>query len=157
MSEHALPIIVLHADLKDLETLYKIEKECFSNEAFSKQQIAYFLKTSNAVSLVAQVDGKTAGFITGLIEQHGKSRIAHIYTVDVVPKYRRIGVGLKLLEEIEKDFTEKGAEACFLEVRFNNLAARKLYQKHGYIEIGKLNNYYARGIHGIRLEKKLKT
>ena len=151
-----MSITVLHADLGDLETLYEIERECFSNEAFSKEQIAFFLEASNAVSLVAQVDGKTAGFIAGLIEQHGKSRIGHIYTVDVVPKYRRVGVGSKLLEEIEKDFTEKGVEACFLEARFSNLAARKLYQKHGYVEIGKLSNYYARGVHGIRLKKKLK-
>ena len=106
---------------------------------------------------MAQVGGETAGFITGLIEQHGKTRIGHIYTIDVASKYRRIGVGLKLLEEIEKDFTKKGAEACFLEVRFNNLAARKLYRKHGYIELEKLDNYYARGVHGTRFKKKLKT
>jgi ribosomal-protein-alanine N-acetyltransferase len=152
-----LSIIVQHASQKDLETLYKIEKECFTHEAFSKEQIAHFLKASNAVSLMAQVDGETAGFITGSIEQHGKTRIGHIYTIDVTSRYRRIGVGLKLLEEMEKDFIRKGAEACFLEVRFNNLAARKLYRKHGYIELGKLNNYYARGIHGIQLKKKLKT
>ena len=152
-----MSITIQHASLKDLETLYKIEKECFTHEAFSKEQIAHFLKASNAVSLMAQVDGETAGFITGLIEQYGKTRIGHIYTIDVASRYRRIGVGLKLLEEMEKDFIKKGAEACFLEVRFNNLAARKLYRKHGYIELGKLNNYYARGIHGIQLKKKLKT
>ncbi len=152
-----MSITVQHASLKDLETLCKIEKECFTQEAFSKEQIAYFLKASNAVSLVAQVDGEIAGFITGLIEQQRKTTIGHIYTIDVAPKYRRIGVGLKLLEEMEKCFAKKGAEACFLEVRINNLAARKLYQKHGYMELGKLNNYYARGIHGIRLKKKLKT
>lgn len=157
MSEQPLPITVRHANLKDLETLYKIEKECFTHEAFSKEQIAYFLKAPNAINLIAQVDGETAGFITGLIEQHGNSLVGHIYTIDVAPEHRRIGVGLKLLEEIEKKFIKRGAEACFLEVRINNLAARKLYQKHGYKELGKLNNYYARGIHGIRLKKKLKT
>jgi len=152
-----LSITVQHASQKDLETLYKIERECFTHEAFSKEQIAHFLKASNAVSLMARVDGETVGFITGLIEQHGKTMIGHIYTIDVASRYRRIGVGLKLLEEMEKDFIKKGAEACFLEVRFNNLVARKLYRKHGYIELGKLNNYYARGIHGIQLKKKLKT
>lgn len=152
-----MPITVQHASLKDLETLCKIEKECFTHEAFSKEQIAYFLKASNAVSLVARVDGETAGFVTGLIEQYGKTKIGHIYTIDVASKYRRMGVGLKLLKEIEQNFIEKGAEACFLEVRINNLAAQKLYQKHGYTELEKLNNYYARGIHGIRLKKKLKT
>jgi ribosomal-protein-alanine N-acetyltransferase len=152
-----LPITIQHASLKDLENLYKIEKECFTHEAFSKEQIAYFLKAPNAISLLAQVNSDIAGFIMGLIEQYRKTRIGHIYTIDVAPKYRRMGVGLKLLEEIEKAFTEKGAKECFLEVRINNLAARKLYRKHGYTELAKLNNYYARGIHGIQLKKKLET
>lgn len=157
LSATALPITVQHASLKDLEVLCRIEKECFTYEAFSRVQIAHFLRDLNAVSLVAQVDGETAGFIMGSIEQHGKSLIGHIYTIDVASKHRRMGVGINLLKEIEKNFVGKGAETCFLEVRTNNLAARRLYQKHGYVELGKLNNYYARGIHGVQLRKKLKT
>jgi ribosomal-protein-alanine N-acetyltransferase len=142
--------------LKDLEALCRIEEECFTRETFSKGQMAFFLKSSNAVSLKAQIGGETVGFILGLIEQSGKSLVGHIYTIDVVPKYRRIGVGVKLLEEIEQNFTRKDAEACVLEVRISNLAARKLYRKQGYSEFEKLDSYYAKGIHGIRLEKKLK-
>lgn len=149
-------IIVEPPSFEDLESLCKIEKECFSHEAFSREQIAYFLEASNAVSLVAKVDGEIVGFIMGLIEDWGGSRIGHIYTVDVTPNYRRMGIGLRLLEEIERIFLEKGADTCFLEVRTNNIAARRLYQKQGYTELGKLNNYYAKGIHGIRLRKKLK-
>jgi ribosomal-protein-alanine N-acetyltransferase len=151
-----LQITVKRASLKDLESLCKIEKECFSHEAFSRKQIAYFLEASNAVSLVAKVGGEITGFIIGLIEHWCGSRIGHIYTVDVALNYRRMGVGLRLLEEIEKIFMEKGVETCFLEVRTDNIAARRLYQKQGYTELGKLNNYYAKGIHGIRLKKKLK-
>jgi len=143
--------------LKDLETLCRIEEECFTRETFSKEQIAFFLRSLNAVSLEAQVGGETVGFVLGLIEQSGKLLVGHIYTLDVVPKYRRIGVGIRLLEEIERDFIRKDVEACVLEVRINNLAARKLYRKQGYTELGKLDNYYARGVHGIRLEKKLRT
>lgn len=156
MSEHALPIAVQHASLKDLEVLYEIEKGCFTEEAFFREQIAHFLKASDAVNLVAQVNGEIAWFILGLIEHHKKSCVGHVYTIDVASRYRRMGVGLRLLEATEEDFQKRGAEACFLEVRFNNLAARELYRKNGYTELGKLENYYARGNHGIRLKKKLK-
>lgn len=156
MSEHALPIAVQNASLEDLEALYEIEKGCFTEEAFSKEQISHFLKASDAVNLVAQVNGKVAGFILGLIEHHRKSCVGHVYTIDVASRYRRMGVGLKLLEAIEEDFRKRGAEACFLEVRFNNLAARELYRKNGYTELVMLDNYYARGNHGILLKKKLK-
>jgi len=152
-----LPITVRHASLEDLETLCSIEEECFTRGSFSKEQIAFFLRSSTAVSLKAQVDGETVGFILGLIEQSGKLLVGHIYTIDVIPKYRRIGVGIRLLEEIEKNFARKDAEACVLEVRISNLVARKLYRKQGYTELEKLDSFYAKGIHGIRLGKKLKT
>lgn len=152
-----MQITIHHASFKDLETLCEIEKECFTYEAFSKEQIAYFLKAPEAVSLVAYVDGETAGFILGLTEQHEESQVGHIYTVDVASIYRKLGVGRRLLDEIEMAFIRKGAEICLLEVRVDNVAARKLYQKLGYIEVGKLKDYYARGIHGVRLKKELKT
>jgi len=152
-----LSIIVQRASIEDLEKLYRIERECFTHEAFTREQIAYFLKAPNAISLVAQACGETAGFIVGLIEQYENTRVGHIYTIDVAPKYRRRGIGLRLLKEIELNFMKRGAEACLLEVRFNNLAARKLYEKQGYKELEKLNNYYSKGIHGIRLKKELKA
>lgn len=156
VGEKTLQVTIHNASLKDLETLYEIEKECFTHEAFSKKQIAYFLKAPEAVSLVAYVNGETAGFILGLTEQHEKSWVGHICTVDVASRYRKLGVARRLLDEIEMAFIRKGAENCLLEVRVDNVAARKLYQKLGYIEVGKLKDYYAKGIHGVRLKKRIK-
>jgi ribosomal protein S18 acetylase RimI-like enzyme len=58
------------------------------------------------------------------------------------------------LEEIERIFKEKGAEACYLEVREGNAAALSLYLRFGYKKIGKLRNYYGNA-HGIYLKKTL--
>ncbi|MCW3977490.1 MAG: GNAT family N-acetyltransferase [Candidatus Bathyarchaeota archaeon] len=151
-----LSITIRQACLNDLETLCKIEEECFTREPFSEEQIAFFLGSSKAVSLKAQVDGEIAGFVLGLIERSGNLLVGHIYTLDVAPRYRRIGIGVRLLEEVENSFRREDAEACVLEVRVSNLVARKLYRKQGYIEHRKLDNFYAKGIHGIQLEKKLK-
>ncbi len=106
---------------------------------------------------MAYVDDKVAGFILGLTEQHEKLQVGHICTVDVASRYRKLGVARRLLDEIEMAFIRKGAEKCLIEVRVDNVVARKLYRKHGYIEVGKLKDYYARGIHGVQLKKELKT
>ena len=150
-----LSITIQQATVNDLETLYEIERECFTTEAFTKEQIAYLLQNPNAVSLVAKIDGETAGFIIGLTYRGNKVRIGHIYTVDIAVKHRRKGIGLRLLNELEQIFVENGVETCYLEVRIDNVAARELYRKQGYTETRRLKGYYPMGTHGVQLKKKL--
>ena len=152
-----MSITIQQATVNDLETLYEIERECFTTEAFTKEQIAFLLQNPNAVSLVAQIDSENAGFIIGLTYRGNKVRIGHIYTIDVAVKHRRKGIGLRLLKELEQKFVEKGIETCYLEVRIDNVVARKLYRKQGYIETERLKGYYPMKTHGARLEKKLRV
>jgi len=154
MDGQALSITIQRATIDNLETLYQIERECFTIEAFSKQHIAYLLENPNAVSLVAKINNAIAGFIIGLIHRHDERITGRVYTLDVAVKYRRNGVGLKLLDEIERIFAKRGVKICYLEVRKDNVAALELYRKHGYVEVKELKDYY-RGVHGVRLKKKL--
>jgi len=151
-----LQVTVGKVSLRNLNELLRIERDCFTREAFTKEQIEILLRNPNAIGLLAQVDGEVAGFIIGVIENYGAVRTGHIYTIDVAVKHRRRGVGLKLLKEIETAFLKKGAATCCLEVRIDNYTARRLYEKQGYIEIEALNDYYSRGGHGLRLTKQLK-
>ena len=149
-----MSITIERATINDLETLYQIERECFTIEAFTKQHLTYLLENPKVVSLVAQINNSIAGFIIGLIHRHDEEITGRIYTLDVAVKYRRIGIGLKLLDEIERKFAKRGVTICYLEVRKDNMAALELYRKHGYIEVEELKHYY-KGAHGVRLEKKL--
>ena len=154
MVGETLSITVQRATVNDLDLLYNIERECFTIEAFSKRHIAYLLENPNTVSLVARVNNEIAGFIIGLIQRHDKTMTGRIYTIDVAVKHRRKGVGLRLLNELERKFEKRGVKICYLEARVDNVAARELYRKHGYVEVEKLRNYYS-GAHGVRLKKKL--
>jgi len=149
-----LSITIQQATINDLETLHQIERECFTTEAFNKQHLAYLLENPNAVSLVAQINNAIAGFIIGLILRHDERIISHIYTLDVAVKYRRKGIGLKLLNEIERIFVKRGVKICYLEVRKDNVTALELYRRHGYVKAEELKDYY-KGAHGVRLKKKI--
>jgi len=138
-----------------LETLYKIERECFTFEAFTKQHIAFLLENPYNISLTAWKNNEIAGFIIGLIQNFNETRIGRVYTLDVAVKHRRKGIGLKLLNELEQLFIEKGVKNCYLEARTDNVAARELYDKHGYTEVKQLKDYYSKGVHGILLVKRL--
>jgi ribosomal-protein-alanine acetyltransferase len=143
------------ASTADLDTLNRIEQDCFTTEAFSKSQIASLLKAANSISLLTKVDGQTVGFIIGLVHDYEKIKIGHIVTIDVLAKCRRKGVGMELLKEIEKEFRNVGVRVCYLEVRADNVVAKQLYLKLGYSKVEVLENYYCRGGNGIRLEKTL--
>ena len=151
-----MSIIVQSATIADLERVYQIERECFTTEAFSKRYLAYLLKSPDAVSLIAKMENSIVGFIIGLVSCHAEETTGHVYTLDVVAENRRRGVGLRLLEEIEQIFEERGVAICYLEVRKGNVGARELYRKHGYVETKELRGYY-NGAHGVRLKKRLQV
>jgi ribosomal-protein-alanine N-acetyltransferase len=142
------------ASLRLLDELYEIEQQCFKDEAFPKQQIAYLLAEYNSISLVARVNGEIAGFVIGRIDVDRKLPVGHILTIDVVPIHRRKGIAQQLLREIEEIFRQKGAVECCLEVREDNDAALSLYRKLGYAKIAKLDRYYGEA-HGLYLKKAL--
>ena len=149
-----MSIIVKKTDIGDLEILYKIEKECFTLEAFSKKQITSLLQAPNSISLLAEINGKIVGFIIALIYGGRNGKIGHVFTLDVALNARKKGVGLKLLDSLEQILREKGVNVCYLEAKVNNVAARELYRKLGYVEIRFLKGFY-RGGNGIRLKKSL--
>jgi ribosomal-protein-alanine acetyltransferase len=149
-----MPITIEDASIRHLERLYEIEMECFKKEAFTKQQIAQLLQNSNSISLVAKEDGNIIGFIIGALFMEDGNIVGHVLTIDVSPSHRRKGVGLKLLQEMEKIFRDRGAKVCRLEVREDNVAAISLYRKLGYRKVGMLKHYYGEA-HGILFEKNL--
>lgn len=149
-----MSVTIEDASIRHLDRLYEIEIECFEREAFTKQQIAHLLTDYNSVSLVAKVNGEIVGFIIGMIYLERNSLTGHILTIDISLIHRQEGTAQKLLQEIEKIFKEKGVKACRLEVREDNIAALRLYQKFGYKKVAKLKNYYGNA-HGIYLKKDL--
>lgn len=80
---------------------------------------------------------------------------AEVLTIGVTPDYRRAGVAADLLASCEAEARERGAGRMFLEVSAANVAARALYDRAGYSEIGVRRRYYADGQDAQVLEKSL--
>jgi len=147
-------LLTAKASIEHLDKLYEIEKACFAKEAFTKHQLARLLGDPDSVALISQVEGETVGFIIGKVRAKTKPASGHILTIDVLPEHRHKGVGRRLLQEIEAEFTDKCVKICCLEVREDNTPALNLYERSGYKKVGRLKNYYGKQ-HGIRLRKVL--
>lgn len=69
---------------------------------------------------------------------------AEILTLAVRPAARRSGLGGRLVLAAAAAAAESGAARMFLEVADDNVAARALYARAGFVEAGRRPGYYAR-------------
>jgi ribosomal protein S18 acetylase RimI-like enzyme len=146
-------VIIEKAETKDLDTLHKIERECFPENAFPKSFIKLLISQHNSIFLKAKICDETVGFIAGLLQ--GPYGIGRIYTLDVKPEFRKRGIASKLIQTLESEFKKRGASLSTLEVGVNNTAALNLYQKFGYKTKRVLKDYYGKNRNGFEMTKNL--
>jgi [ribosomal protein S18]-alanine N-acetyltransferase len=72
-------------------------------------------------------------------------REAEIMTIGVIPSARRQGIAIRLLHAVLDEARRSGATVAFLEVRVDNAAAMRLYEREGFAVIGRRRGYYAGG------------
>ncbi len=80
---------------------------------------------------------------------------AEILTLGVHPRLRRQGIAAGLLRAGMEQAARMGARSLFLEVATGNQAARNLYAKAGFIEVGRRRRYYANGADALVLRADL--
>jgi ribosomal-protein-alanine N-acetyltransferase len=91
---------------------------------------------------------QTVGFVIG--DRRRLQKLGWVASIGVHPGYQRRGLGAMLLAACERAL---GTPRVRLTLRPSNLAALRLYQAAGYLEIGTLKRYYMDGEDGIIMEK----
>jgi ribosomal-protein-alanine N-acetyltransferase len=67
---------------------------------------------------------------------------AHLLNLSVSGAWQRRGIGSQMTRFLLQLARDYGAEKMFLEVRPSNAAARALYARSGFSEIGRRRDYY---------------
>ena len=138
----------------DFEEVLKLENECFK-EPYSREDLLYEFE-ENPVNkiIIAEHDGRVIGFIDYLITFNS----ATIMQVAVTKEFRNLGIGTRLLEEMENSFPKEiddVVESITLEVRVSNQTAVKMYTKNGYKIVVVKSHYYKDGENAIYMVKRL--
>jgi [ribosomal protein S18]-alanine N-acetyltransferase len=124
--------------INDLEEVIRLDHASFSLP-WPESSFRFEIE-KNEVSRcwVALLDQKIVGIMVAwlIIDE------IHIATFAVDPAYRRQGIAQRLLAHTLIDGLKSGGEKGFLEVREGNLAARRLYEKFGFENIGIRKKYY---------------
>ena len=115
----------------------RLETVSFS-DPWSERSIASELSNPLSYWLVALDGDKVAGYV-GSQSVLGESDMMN---VAVDPDYRRQGIAEQLVTELISALKDRGNYQLTLEVRASNTPAQKLYEKLGFVSVGKRPRYY---------------
>ena len=137
----------------DFETLWQLDQICFTRGiAYSKQELAHYIKQPNSFTIIIESDKQVCGFIVVERDSKGTGRII---TIDVSPESRRGGLGSALMNIAEDRLRVMKTPRVVLEVAVDNLAAVSFYKRRGYSVVGTLRRYYLNSLDALRMEKTL--
>jgi [ribosomal protein S18]-alanine N-acetyltransferase len=107
---------------------------------WSASDIEALLAAPGGYALAARDDADVRAFLLA----RAIAGEAEILTLAVDPPQRRQGLARALIEAAAGAASAAGAEAMFLEVAADNLAAIDLYGAAGFEPVGRRRGYYAR-------------
>ena len=122
---------------REVSRVAELEKLCFTLP-WSEKSVAGELENPLALWLVAMEGDSLAGYVGSqtVMDETDMMNLA------VAPQFRRQGVGEALVNALVASLKERGSRCLTLEVRDSNDAARALYAKLGFVEIGRRRGYY---------------
>ena len=125
---------VLPMKEEQIEAVAALEKLCFPADPWPGDLIR---RLADRFTVAAE-GGAVAGYLvlSSVLDEGSIDDIA------VAPPYRRHGIADALVHDAVCRARADGLSTLTLEVRASNLAAVRLYEKHGFAEVGRRRNYY---------------
>ena len=130
--------MIRKASSSDLPAMAHAEQAAASGSQWTLDQLAQELDNPRAEVFVAESSGHYAGHAVAWF----MADEVEIMSVTVLKRFQRQGLGRALLAHLLK---AKPWKTALLELRESNIPARALYEKAGFIEVGKRKNYYRDG------------
>lgn len=146
---------IRRANSKDINALECMEMKSFNSHQFNKKQFRYYLSQDNCICYVTY-SKEIFGYILGIIDRRGKKKKARLYSLAVLPNYRKRGYATLLLKQFEKEVLKKNCGLVTLEVKEKNKEAFKLYLREGYKYVDPIKDYYGKNQDGLNMHKLLK-
>jgi len=126
------------ADYEPVFALWKsIEKGVHTGRSDTPAEIEKKLARDPDLFLVAEADGGIVGSVIGGFD----GRRGLIYHLAVDSAFRCMGIGSRLMDELESRLREKGCLKCYLLVTSDNPEAEVYYQQRGWQHMDSVRLY----------------
>ncbi len=139
---------IRNATANDLKSVQMLSHELFQSDSEYdnlldndwpyEEGLLYFIdriKNQKCVCLVAEVEEKVVGFLTGSLTESEPWRPikrTELEMIYVREEYRNSAIGTKLVRQFLEWSKYRGAKACFLTAYINNRGATEFYNKIGF-------------------------
>ena len=131
------PVVLLPLTEELLPQVLELEKVCFSlpwsRDAFLPEL------TDPACCWLAALD---AGAVVGYAGMQTVLDEGYISNIAVSPAHRKQGLGMALVDALQREGRRRRLSFLTLEVRVGNAEARRLYERAGFREVGLRPGYY---------------
>jgi len=131
----------------DIDKIVEIEKASFKQGAYSKRRLENLSKKHPNDFLVAKLADKTVGYVIA----YNKAGAIDFDSLAVDKKYRKLGIGKKLVSFMLNRFKKKGLKKASLEVRSSNKKAASFFQNLGFKITKVIKSYYRDGEDAYRM------
>ncbi len=116
----------------------ELEAQCFS-APWSERSVRSELTNPLSLWVVATEEDRVVGYV-GSQSVLGESDMMNLA---VLPDHRGQGIGTELVKYLIAQLSAEGNHCLTLEVRTSNSAAIALYDKLGFVQVGRRPNYYS--------------
>jgi len=152
--------VIRAASLADLDALVALEHAAFATDRAERRAIRHAILSPSMDVLAALIpgpDGDQDPVLVGaaVLERRRGSRIARLASIAVAPNRGGLGLGGKLLDAAEAQARSHGCDRLRLEVRADNGAGIRLYERRGYSRFAVQPAYYEDGMEAWRYERGL--
>jgi ribosomal protein S18 acetylase RimI-like enzyme len=150
------PVATRLFEAPDLRALYAIEEACFEPAVrFSRSLMRSLAFSPDCRTWLGILDGVRVGFAMVGLGTEDDPELAYIWTIEVLPAFRRKGVARALLACLEESASIAACTEIELHVSERNADGHALYEAAGYQRIGLEPEYYGRNEDAFRYRKIL--
>ena len=140
-------ITFVHMTEHDLLEVVEIEEQSRLSRWGWAAYYAELQGANRSLMLVARIESPSPvsreNCVAGYIVARLSTGELHINNVAVRPEFRGRGIGKALLTRILAQGKKLQATVAFLELRAGNSIAQSLYEKAGFVPVGRRRNYYS--------------
>jgi [ribosomal protein S18]-alanine N-acetyltransferase len=136
----SMPVVIRSAALNDVPAILAIEQQAPGAAHWTAEQ--YKKLVGSGVVLVAEEAGEEADHLCGFVCAKAVAGEWEIENIVVAAEFLGRGIADELVRELIQRAENEAASALLLEVRESNLPGRRLYEKHGFCEVGRRRAYY---------------
>jgi ribosomal-protein-alanine N-acetyltransferase len=146
-NEHAQRVHLRPLTEGDIQPALAIAEFSFPDAQFDEEEFEQTLWVANQFALVAVDDNQVVGFMLYSKDKRG----VYLSDVAVAPDRRGEGIGSRMIIWLQDNLSDLSKTTIALDVREDNLGARRLYEELGFEVVDVVTDGYDEGVTALEM------